>query len=66
MQVVAQAQDELIQALPPYHGAKVKTPYRLYPQLAMVVDRQALAFLLGSLLVKSVSENARRSVGLGR
>ena len=58
LQAVAQAQDDLIRALSPYPGAKVDTRYRLYPLLAMVVDRQALAFLLTSPQVKSVSENA--------
>ncbi|MEO3925092.1 hypothetical protein ABGB07_14670 [Micromonosporaceae bacterium B7E4] len=56
LRAIAQAQDELIRALEPYH-AKVDTRYRLYPLLSMVVDRQALAFLLTSPLVKSVSEN---------
>lgn len=55
---VAQAQDELIQALKPYRGAKVTTRYRLYPLLAMAVDRPALTFLLTSPMVKSVNENA--------
>jgi hypothetical protein len=55
---IAEAQDDLIRALEPYDGAKVNTRYRLYPLLTMVVDRQALTFLLASPMVKSVSENA--------
>ncbi|MDW5329873.1 hypothetical protein [Plantactinospora sp. KLBMP9567] len=60
LRAVAQAQDELIRALKPYDGAKVQTRFRLFPQLTMVVDRQALAFLLTSPLVKSVGENGRK------